>query len=174
MHVHLYAAWARMFQPWRVQDYHSYTLYCVIYTSVNKLNLRLNNKQKHPQSDFCVIASICYIWSVQQILHVHQKGNFLNTGPLQGRLSGKIYIVFRRSHLLIYGFLTKCPLTINGDATTWPCGGTWFRLGCVLLLEWCMHISETRVYGERGRFFHLSAFRGAKGDVKALGIGWRV
>lgn len=34
-----------------------------------------------------------------------------------------------------------------------------------------MYISETRVYGERGSFFHLSAFRGAKGDVKALGIG---
>lgn len=74
--------------------------------------------QKHPYSSFCLIVSIQYIWSIQQILHVHQYGNFLDTGLLQDKLSGKIYIVFWRSHLLIYGFLTKCLLRINGDTTT--------------------------------------------------------
>lgn len=105
-----------------------------------------------------------YIQHFWTILWVQQGEVFPDTGPLQDKLPGK-YIVFCWSQLLISGFLTKCPYTINGDAKTWPCGGTWPKMGCQLLLEWCMHISETRVYRERGRFFHLSASGGASGGM---------
>lgn len=94
-------------------------------------------------------VSVDHIQPIQQILAEHQEGNFPDTGPLRDKLSGKTYIVFWKGNLLIHGFRTKCPLTVNGNATTCPCGGSQFNIGCELLLEWCMHILETVVYGER-------------------------